>query len=170
MRDCEAAMRHMSEGFGMSIEWQIPEAPLWVALDAMMMRRVLDNLVRNAGEAIQQGSTAAPRVRVSAAVEKRDKRHEVCIRVADNGNGIPAENRRALFDPYFTTKPEGTGLGLAICKKIVLEHGGRIYLDEQETSGTVFVIALPSLASTQKKEPPHQNVWVKSGSGNLPRV
>jgi two-component system nitrogen regulation sensor histidine kinase GlnL len=63
--------------------------------------------------------------------------------VADNGPGIRPEHHPSIFDPYFTTKSEGTGLGLAICKKIVLEHGGRIWVDEDASNGAVFVVVIP---------------------------
>ena len=53
------------------------------------------------------------------------------LAVDDNGPGVPAEARERIFDPYVTTKENGTGLGLAIVRKIVLDHGGDVHVDEQ---------------------------------------
>ena len=101
-----------------------PRASCRCAIDAMMLRRAVDNLVRNSVQAIIGGGRAAAsgRVRVSA----RRERAVALLTVEDNGPGIPEHARERVFDPYYTTKTEGTGLGLAIAKKVVLEHGGEI--------------------------------------------
>ena len=62
----------------------------------------------------------------------------ICI--ADNGIGLPAENRDRLTEPYVTTRARGTGLGLAIVKKIIEEHGGEIQFTAAETQGTVVTM------------------------------
>ncbi|NLN63331.1 MAG: HAMP domain-containing protein [Myxococcales bacterium] len=153
MGDLQAATQHMADEFHMTITWRIPEAPRQVPLDTTMMRRVLDNLIRNAGEALEAAQQPDRSVTISAQLVPAPKQSELHIRVADNGAGIPAEHRATLFDPYFTTRAHGTGLGLAICKKTILEHGGRIYLDEQHTPGTAFVIALPADATAAPTPP-----------------
>jgi signal transduction histidine kinase len=99
--------------------------------------------VRNAAEALARNVTTGGRIKISATRLGSGPRAEVELRVEDNGPGIQAEHHPSIFDPYFTTKPEGTGLGLAISKKIVLEHGGRIWVDESPTGGATFVIVLP---------------------------
>jgi two-component system, NtrC family, nitrogen regulation sensor histidine kinase NtrY len=62
---------------------------------------------------------------------------------ADTGPGVPAEDRERIFAPYFSTKATGFGLGLAITRKIVEEHGGRIYVAEHGKPGTEMVVELP---------------------------
>jgi PAS domain S-box-containing protein len=64
--------------------------------------------------------------------------------VADDGPGISEENMRSLFNPFFTTKEigKGTGLGLSICHGIITEHGGRIWAENRQGKGTVFIIEL----------------------------
>lgn len=64
----------------------------------------------------------------------------------DNGAGIPYENRKYIFSPFFTTKDpgKGTGLGLSICKNIITAHGGKITFENRNGSGTKFVISLPA--------------------------
>ena len=72
------------------------------------------------------------------------RRHGVVrIVVADDGPGIPPEERDKLFMPYFSTKKRGSGLGLAIVRRIVAEHGGTIEVGANEPRGTRFTIELP---------------------------
>jgi two-component system, NtrC family, nitrogen regulation sensor histidine kinase NtrY len=143
LEECEASLAHFSAEGGVALVFRSPSRPVYALVDRMMMKRVIDNLVRNAAEALKESGAATPTITVSA--ERRGgKRPEVEIRVADNGPGIRPEHHPSIFDPYFTTKSEGTGLGLAICKKIVFEHGGRIWLDDGPHSGATFVIVLPA--------------------------
>jgi two-component system nitrogen regulation sensor histidine kinase NtrY len=65
------------------------------------------------------------------------------IEVKDNGTGINAEDKEKLFFPYFSTKKEGTGLGLAIVNSIISKHRGYIRVQDNEPSGSVFIIELP---------------------------
>lgn len=145
LKDCEAAMGAVTEQSGVTTVFTVNTGKVRVSIDRIMMKRVLDNLVRNAAEALFQQSVSDPRIHVTATLHKAGKQNEVEIRVSDNGDGVPVENRQSIFDPYFTTKSEGTGLGLAISKKIVLEHGGRIFLDEKSTKGATFIVLLKAL-------------------------
>jgi PAS domain S-box-containing protein len=69
----------------------------------------------------------------------------VRILFTDNGPGISEENIKSVFSPFFTTKEagRGTGLSLSICQGIVNEHGGKIYVKNDESGGATFVIELP---------------------------
>ncbi len=67
----------------------------------------------------------------------------VRLEVSDDGAGISAEDRRRIFEPYFSTKKHGTGLGLAIVSRIVADHRGYIRVQDNEPHGTRFVIELP---------------------------
>lgn len=70
------------------------------------------------------------------------------IVVRDNGPGFTAEQQQKAFEPFFTTKKSGTGLGLAISKRIVEEHGGRIYIDASFSDGAAITVALPFAGET----------------------
>jgi two-component system nitrogen regulation sensor histidine kinase NtrY len=127
------------EAHGLQIESRA-DGELPVAIDAMMLKRAVDNLVRNSVQAISvAGAADGGRVRVSARREDA----AALLTVEDNGPGIPEHARERVFDPYYTTKIEGTGLGLAIAKKVVLEHGGQIECTQSELGGACFVIKLP---------------------------
>ena len=89
--------------------------------------------------------SAWPRTRVDFATSMTDS-DALEIRVRDNGNGIPADIRDKLFQPFFTTKPtgEGTGLGLSITYDIVTQqHGGSIAVDSKVGEYSEFTVRLP---------------------------
>ena len=122
------------------LEIERDPAPIAVAIDAQMLRRALDNLVRNAVQAVAaSGPEGGGRVIVAARREPSG----AVLEVRDDGPGIDPAERGRVFDPYFTTKDEGTGLGLAIVKKVVLEHGGSIECAKAPEGGAVFRIRLP---------------------------
>ena len=109
----------------------------------MMLGRVLANLVENASQA----ATAAgrkPRIRITVASSAAE--HAAQLLVDDNGPGVTEKVRDRIFDPYFTSKQEGTGLGLAIVRKIMLDHGGDVRLDDRPSplGGARFVVTLPT--------------------------
>lgn len=111
-----------------------PEAPVLNA-DADQLRRVFDNLLKNAVEAIGQGPG---RIDITVAVPTAEM---VRISLQDSGPGIASSVQ--VFRLFETTKGSGSGLGLAITKQIVLAHGGGIDFAHVEPHGTVFHIELP---------------------------
>src|SRR5262245_49294152 len=114
-----------------------PDLPL-AMLDAEQMRRALVNLLDNAVEAM------AGRGQVEVEARKDADTGDLRLEVADDGPGIPREDRERPFLPYFSTKKRGTGLGLAIVHRIVSDHGGRIRVEDNRPRGARFVIDLPA--------------------------
>ncbi|TQF82042.1 HAMP domain-containing histidine kinase [Elioraea sp. Yellowstone] len=100
--------------------------------DREQLFRVLLNLFRNAFEA------GARRVTVTA-----EPGEVVAITVADDGPGLPAKVREALFSPFTSGRRGGTGLGLAIARDVMRTHGGDIALERTGPEGTVFRLTLP---------------------------
>ena len=114
--------------------------PIGVRMDPMMLKRGVDNILRNAIQAVyEEYPSGGGRVVVRAYATDAAG----FIEVRDNGPGISEENWDRVFDPYYTSKTEGTGLGLAIVKKVVLEHGGEVRLDRAPEGGARFRIELP---------------------------
>ena len=113
-----------------------PELPR-VSVDPEQIRRVIINVVDNAIEALDR------RGAIDIDTHHDHGNKLVRIIVADNGPGIPAEERDKLFLPYYSTKQRGSGLGLAIVRRIVAEHGGSIDVSDNVPSGTRFAIELP---------------------------
>ncbi len=114
-----------------------PTAPATILnLDVKRLRRVFHNLVLNATEAMPSSGTITLRFRQDA--------REVVTEIADTGPGIAPEMAEKLFQPFATHgKNHGSGLGLSICKKIVEDHGGRIWGRNDPAGGAVFAFALP---------------------------
>jgi len=110
-------------------------APLKVRLDKVKMMRVMDNLIRNATEAMEDGG----RLTISAW-EAED---EIVIEVSDTGIGIPESEMENLFKPFYTTKPSGVGLGLTYSRRTVVAHKGTIELESKAGEGTKITISMP---------------------------
>jgi PAS domain S-box-containing protein len=109
--------------------------PMNVTLDNVKMRRVMDNLIRNAIEAMEDGG----RLTISA----REAKDEIVIEVTDTGIGIPETEMKNLFKPFYTTKPSGIGLGLTYCRRTVEAHKGTIELESKAGEGTKITISMP---------------------------
>jgi len=120
---------------GIAITVQAPASLPPVAIDRVMLRTALDNLILNA---VQAGAEPA-----EVTVTLRSEPGRVFLEIADRGPGVPADLKVRLFDPYFTTKREGTGLGLAITKKVILDHNGAIEVLDNPGGGALFRIRLP---------------------------
>ena len=118
-------------------ERQFAEALPQVRVDPEQMRRVIINLVDNAVEATDRRGT------IVLETAHDPSNNLVRITVADDGHGIPPEDREKLFLPYYSTKGRGSGLGLAIVRRIVVEHGGTIDVAANQPRGTRFTIELP---------------------------
>ncbi len=148
VRDAERSLLALQEELGaasakaapIEVRIQVDEHALPVQIDAMMLRRCVDNLVRNAMQAIRQHRTDH-----NGHVEIRTRLQEnrAVLEVSDDGPGVPHDDQARVFDPYFTTKAEGTGLGLAIVKKVVIEHGGEVRCRDGHLGGATFEIRLP---------------------------
>ena len=139
---------------GAETDWRLeadtPEIEMLT--DEGLLRQVMGNLLRNAGEAARE--SAAPGVRVSVGVEGEDVR----IEVSDNGPGFPEEALKRAFEPFFTTKSTGTGLGLAISRRIAATLGGEVEVRNGEQGGAVATLRLPRGGARQisDREPGHR--------------
>ena len=109
-----------------------------VMADEAQFEEVFLNLLRNAQQALQ------PRGGEIVVTTTRLDRH-VRISVADNGPGIPPEMRARIFEPFFTTRDvgAGTGMGLSTVFGVVVEHGGRVWMEPSASGGADFIVELP---------------------------
>jgi signal transduction histidine kinase len=130
-----------------SITVDLPEDLPHLQADARQMKTCFLNILTNAVQAMPQGG----RIHVSAGLLSANgngNRGTLQLRFADTGPGIPPEDREKIFAPYFSTKATGFGLGLAITRKVVEDHGGRIFAGDAGARGTVMVVELPVKAVT----------------------
>ncbi len=121
---------------GLTVSAEVPDAPAPVRGDEEQIKRALVNLVDNAVAATPNGGT----VTVRASVEDGAAR----VVVADDGPGIPPEERGRVFEPTFSTKAGGWGLGLSITQRIAAEHRGKVVLEENSPHGCRFVLEWPT--------------------------
>jgi len=105
-----------------------------VLLDEVLMRQAITNLIQNAIDAMPENG--------SLEIETQQGK-EMKVIVRDTGVGIPPQNLKKIFLPFYTTKDSGVGLGLALVHKIVLSHEGRIDVNSTEGKGTEFTAIFP---------------------------
>jgi nitrogen fixation/metabolism regulation signal transduction histidine kinase len=115
----------------LDLDPELPPRPL----DREQMKRLLNNLLKNAIE-------ATPDHRCDIQIVTRREGERAVLEVADNGPGLPPEIREHIFEPHFTTKRQGSGLGLVIVKRIVEEHGGAIEVESEPGKGTRFRVVI----------------------------
>lgn len=132
-------LREKQIGLKKSLGANLPQ----LAANCQGLNQVWTNLLDNAIDAAPQGGV----IQIATWAETLDSSGKpgLCIRIEDNGPGIPIECQSQIFDPFFTTKPVGvgTGLGLGIAYRIVEQCGGSIHFSSSPGS-TAFVVRLPS--------------------------
>lgn len=120
---------------GIRVETDFPKDARWAEGDALKLKQIFLNLVKNAMESMNNGGTLR--------VASRLKNDIVEIDVSDEGCGIPEKEKERLFTPFFTTKSKGTGLGLCVVKSIVEQHrNGSVSVESKEGVGTVVTVRL----------------------------
>lgn len=124
-------------GFGGKTQIEIPEEPILIKMDKYQMGRVIENLVKNARQAIPNEKTGIIKIKLETRPD------EVIIIIQDNGVGIDPAQKERVFMPNFTTKSFGMGLGLYISRNIILSHGGEIDFATEPGVGTTFTVRLP---------------------------
>jgi two-component system sensor kinase FixL len=123
-----------SADFATSVAADLPD----VLVDRIQMQQVLVNLMRNALQAMPPGSQRALNLSVGL-----NKGLSVQFSLRDTGPGISTEVADRLFEPFVSTKQEGMGVGLSICRKILEDHGGRIWAEPAPGGGALFCFTIP---------------------------
>ena len=116
-----------------------------IMADKEHLNGIFSNLLKNAIQAVPTDGSGAIEVSVTASDGK------VRVMFRDNGPGIPEELRSKMFTPNFTTKSSGMGLGLSIVKRYVETAGGKVWFETEKDNGTVFIVELPLLFTTDQK-------------------
>jgi PAS domain S-box-containing protein len=135
-----ASVRSLADGKSQRLE-SSSDIPTAVEADRLRIKQVLVNLLSNAIKFTPEGGRIVLDARVQEA--------SVLVSVTDNGIGVPAEEHNSIFEKFHqvgaTTKGvrEGTGLGLAITKRLVEQHGGRIWVESKPQKGSIFLFTLP---------------------------
>jgi PAS domain S-box-containing protein len=135
VRDTIELLRPEVENRGVSIhlhfDRQLPET----SFDPAQIKQALVNLIKNALQAMTKGGQLSLATGHTAEM--------VWLSVTDTGCGVPQEQIKRIFEPFYTTKKKGSGLGLMIVQRIVRDHGGRIDLESRLNQGTTFRLRFP---------------------------
>lgn len=124
---------------------QIPKAPVSLKADAGQIRQVIQNIIKNAIQAIKsvkdqfKGLSSADKHAI-VRVMLTEGIDEISLVIDDNGPGFPTDGRETLVQPYVTFHPDGSGLGLAIANKIMEDHGGELILGDADEGGARVIL------------------------------
>jgi two-component system NtrC family sensor kinase len=134
------------ERAGSLIEVRFTNEPKGFLTDPGLLRQIVINLLANALDAVERGGQVTLSGRSDGGI--------VEVVVADSGSGIPPEDLRRIFEPFYTTKGrgKGTGLGLAICRELVAALGGSIAVESAPGQGSTFTVRLPLRGAPQGGE------------------
>jgi len=127
-----------------AIELELDGRAIMIMADAVRLRQLVHNLIKNSLETIEADGWIKLQTR---SLREFGVQYAELI-VEDSGGGIADEVADNLFDPYVTTKTTGSGLGLAIVKKIVDEHNGVVWVEKGSKGGARFIIRLPAISSS----------------------
>jgi two-component system nitrogen regulation sensor histidine kinase NtrY len=117
-------------------------------IDSFQMTQVLNNLLQNAINALSENRDSSKFPKIKLRLYENNS--ILYISIDDNGPGFPKVEKNKFLEPYYTTRDKGTGLGLAIVYRIVLDHQGRIELEESKDLKGASVIL--SFLNRDKKE------------------
>jgi signal transduction histidine kinase len=140
--ELEACRAYMQRRAPRKVEFDFPDPaahpPLIVYLNAPLFDWVIENLLRNAIDAMEGGIG-----RITARVHQEG--NWAAVDVSDTGKGIPSSKHKTVFKPGYSTKTRGWGLGLSLARRIIVEyHRGRIFVKKSEVGkGTTFSVKLP---------------------------
>jgi two-component system nitrogen regulation sensor histidine kinase NtrY len=132
-------MAGVAEREGLRLETSLADGLPQVRGDAVMLRRIIENLVENAVESLGDGPGT---VRV-ATTSANGGSSGVVLTVSDTGPGMTRAQLDRAFEDFFTTKPGGTGLGLSIVRRLVLDLEGALRVDTAPGKGAAFRVEFP---------------------------
>lgn len=137
LKEIVEQLKHHVSLANIRVNWELPPDGIDLDGDEEQLRQVFTNLVINAVQAMEGSGSVTIRAVAGSG-------NDCCrVEIEDTGNGIPPEQLKDIFTPFFTTKTSGTGLGLSVSYGIVKEHGGTISAQSKSGAGSVFVVTLP---------------------------
>lgn len=158
VEDALLSVRGVLEGAHCRLDKSIEPGLPVVLGDSLALQHALQNLISNA---VKYGTDENKWVGLSVSRIDAESHPFVEIRVSDKGQGIPEEELKKVFDPFFRgqrairDQVHGTGLGLSLVKKIVDAHGGTVAVESKPNEGTQFIVRLPVAPSQYQDEFAH---------------
>ena len=142
MADPRAVLLEVVRGVSAAtVDVRVPDALPEVRADAVVLRRILDNLVSNAVDALdaKPGTITVSAEPVGDGAERR-----VRFTVSDTGRGMTRGELDRAFNDFYTTKPAGTGLGLSVVRRLLTDVGGSVKADTAPGEGSTFTVEIPA--------------------------
>jgi signal transduction histidine kinase len=126
---------------GATVDIRMPDTLPKIRADAVVLHRILDNLVSNGVDALEgkPGTITIAAEPVSNGTERR-----VRFAVSDTGRGMTRAELDRAFNDFYTTKPAGTGLGLSVVRRLLTDVGGSVKADTAPGEGSTFTIEIPA--------------------------
>jgi signal transduction histidine kinase len=143
--DLGALLQEVARGSradGVEFEVRLGENLPPVRADAVVLRRIVENLVSNAVDALEG---RPGRVTLSSEAVPNGSEPRVRLTVADTGRGMTAEELDRAFDDFHTTKTSGTGLGLSVVRRLVGDLGGTLRVETSPGQGSTFMVEILAL-------------------------
>ena len=128
----------------LSVETEL-EQGVTALVDSAQIRQLLWNLLRNAGQASEEGKPVFLRL--------RNRSDAIQLEVEDRGTGLSEEAKKHLFDAFYTSRAKGTGIGLAVVSRIAEEHAIQIEVESSLGEGTIFRLLIPIGIESSREEP-----------------
>jgi signal transduction histidine kinase len=141
-RETLVLLRGEAERHRVSLRTELAAGLQTVEGDRVQLQQVFMNLMVNAIEAMHD---AGGELTIRS---ERGQNGELIFSVSDTGLGFPPDKADAIFDAFFTTKPQGTGMGLRISRSIIESHGGRLWATSAGQRGATFCFELPAKRSS----------------------
>jgi signal transduction histidine kinase len=132
------ALRHVAGADQAELRTELPDHLPLVRVDALALRRVIENLLGNAVDSL--GGRPGT---VTIATEGTGS-GSVRLSVSDTGHGMTKAEQERAFDDFYTTKPGGTGLGLSIVRRLVMDASGTLRVESVPGRGSKFIVDLPA--------------------------
>ncbi len=140
--DPRPVVLEVARGVGaVTVDVRVPDALPKIRADAVVLHRILDNLVSNAVDALdgKPGTVTIAAEPVSSGAERR-----VRFTVSDTGRGMTRAELDRAFNDFYTTKAAGTGLGLSVVRRLLTDVGGSVKADTAPGEGSTFTIEIPA--------------------------
>lgn len=147
VRDAVRSGTEAAKRAGIDMRLEV-EQDVLVRIDPYFMRQALDNVIRNAREALEESGRGRERT-IRVRIARRGD--EAVVEVRDSGPGIEKDRLDSVFQPFVTTKGKGMGLGLAITRDVVEEHGGRVEIRSKPDDGTAVAFHLPAESARESR-------------------
>ncbi|MDP6529609.1 MAG: HAMP domain-containing sensor histidine kinase [Gemmatimonadota bacterium] len=152
--DVERVLREATAGLlaeeGGEVRLAIPADLPPVMAERLGLRRVVENLIANARDAVKEGGSSV--VVAAGECALANGAPGVRVTVTDDGPGISAEDRSRIFEAFYTTRGGGSGLGLAIVRRIVSDLEGVVSVESAPASGTTVAVTLPAAPVAGQEE------------------